>query len=99
MGLWHRDSVMTLEDVIASAMHLTAAVEAGDLRHARRLAVDVAKFAGSAELQTVAHAAQRVVDALSEDPTEQGDLGLAMIVLADEIALLIDVVHDPDEEG
>ena len=90
---------MTLEDVIATATHLAAAVEAGDHRNARRLAVDVAKFAGSAELQTVAQAAQRVVDALSEDPTEQGDLGLAMIVLADEIALLIDVAHDPDEQG
>lgn len=89
---------MTLADVIASATHLAAAVEAGDHSSARVLAADVATFAGRAELQTVAQAAQRVVTELSDDPTEQGDLGLAMVVLADEIALLIDAVHDPDEE-
>ncbi|UPG88250.1 hypothetical protein L2Y96_12555 [Luteibacter aegosomaticola] len=90
---------MTLEDVIAAATQLAAAVEAGDDREARFLAIDVAKLAGRAELQTVALAAQRVVNALSEESTEQDDLGVAMIVLADEIALLIHGANAPDEEG
>jgi hypothetical protein len=90
---------MTLEDVIATATQLAAAVEAGDHKEARLLAADVFNFAGRAELQTVAQAAQRVVDALEEDLSEQGDLGLAMIVLADEIALVIDGAREPDEEG
>lgn len=89
---------MTLGDVIATATHLAVAVEAGDHRNARLLAADVTMFAGRAELQAVAQAAQRVVIALSDDPAEQGNLGLAMIVLADEIALLIDGGHGPDEE-
>lgn len=85
---------MTLEDVIATSMHLAAAVEAGDHNEARLLAIDVAKFAGRAEFQTVAQAAQRVVAALSEPPSKQGDLGFAMIVLADEVALLISDAGD-----
>lgn len=80
---------MTLEEVIASATHLAAAVDAGDLIVARRLAADTTTLAGQAELQTVAHAAHRVAEALAAGPAQETELGLAMTVLADEIALLI----------
>lgn len=85
---------MTLEAVIAAATHLAGAVESGDQAQARRLAAEVALLASRAELQTIRQASQRVVDALTEQPDRRAELGIAMITLADEIALLINDTGD-----
>jgi hypothetical protein len=85
----YRGAIMALEQVIATATQLAALVEVGDLATARDTASKVTALAGQAELQTVANAAQRVLEALGATPVREEELGVAMIVLADEIALLI----------
>ncbi|KJV34764.1 hypothetical protein [Luteibacter yeojuensis] len=80
---------MALEQVIATATQLAASVEVGDFATARGQACSVTTLAGQAELQTVAHAAQRMLSALADIPVDEQELGLAMIELADETALLV----------
>lgn len=81
---------MTLERVIATATQLAASVEARHFAQALDLARSVTHRSGQAELQTVAIAGQRVVDALAGAPISEAALGSAMMILAEEIALLID---------